>query len=502
MQRKQHTSALNWKIAHFAIIAVGAAIFIGSSFFDNIWFDESYSVGAVSNGMIRMMRYISYDVHPHLYYFLLKLYSYVCGNGIIALRIFSALFAVGISALGYTHIRKDFGEQVGFWFSFIFTFTFANLKYATQIRMYTLAIFLVTLTAVYAYRRMKEDSRKNRVLYLVFSVLSAYTHYFAFFTIAMINAFTLARAIKNRAQKGVIKNWLIDAVIQFGAYAPGIAVFLLQISLDGAAWINVYYPDILFDTAVYPFFARPLSEVVQYGTAAYYIVGCALTAMFTALYVRLVFLYRKDSEKYSAPFWGTTVCLAVLAFSLVVSIFRPIYYIRYSVCFYGILAFALAYGLSNLTNKAVKAVFSLLLAGIFVFAAIPFWQENYSDNNDNYAEQLPEVQEGDIFITDNAQVFACTVSFPNHKVIFYNHYYWSVDDAYKAFGEQVDVYRGLESFDDYTGRIWVSGNKVEEYITSFEGTELICEKQLHTDYYDYNMYVKLYEKTSNVKVSE
>lgn len=57
-----------------------------------------------------------------------------------------------LGIIGFTHVRKDFGEKVGLIFSFLVFFFPVNLVYSGEIRMYSLAMLLVTLTAIYAYR--------------------------------------------------------------------------------------------------------------------------------------------------------------------------------------------------------------------------------------------------------------------------------------------------------------------------------------------------------------
>lgn len=237
------------RVLHILLILFGGLIFIGSAFIDGVWFDEAFTVAAIENGMIDMICRLTFDVHPHLYYIVIKIWSYIFGDGIIALRLFSAIFAVAVTLLGYTHIRKDFGDRVGFWFSFLTVFSFSTLKYALQIRMYTLGIFLLALTGIHLWRYINSNSKKDRVLYLIFSILSAYTHYFAFFLVAMINVFTLIRAMK----KEETKNWFKDAYTQILGYLPGFIVFAFQISLNGANWIRVIFPDVLFDTVLHPF---------------------------------------------------------------------------------------------------------------------------------------------------------------------------------------------------------------------------------------------------------
>ena len=62
----------------------------------------------------------------------------IFGENIIVYRLFSAITIALTAILGYTHIRKDFGEKVGFWFSFLTLMLPVSAQYAGEIRMYSL----------------------------------------------------------------------------------------------------------------------------------------------------------------------------------------------------------------------------------------------------------------------------------------------------------------------------------------------------------------------------
>ncbi|MBQ3230462.1 MAG: glycosyltransferase family 39 protein [Clostridia bacterium] len=500
MLKEQHSSALSQnscrnarllRAFHIAVIALSAVVYIGSALFEGIWFDEAYTVGAVSNDMGYMIKYLTYDVHPHLYYMVLKIWSYVFGNSVIALRMFSAVFGVACVALGYTHIRRDFGNEVGFWFSFLLLFSFSTLKYALQIRMYTFAIFLLTLTALYAWRSKNGGGRKERALFLIFSVLSAYTHYFAFFIVAMINVFTLIGAIASDDKKKALNSWFFDAFIQFASYAAGLAVFLFQISLGGADWIRLEFPNVIYDTVIHFFTGAPLLDDFAFGSSLYNAIGVVLTIIFAETFIRLRFLFKTEKEKYRAPFLSYAVCMAVFGFTVAVSFFRPIYYARYAICFSGFLFFSAAFLLAC-SKKIIKTVAAIVLVVCFLFSAVPFWQENYSENNLSYDEQL-DVQEGDIFVADDFHSFVCTVEFPEHRVVFYNLWGWPVDKTYRLFGDNVEIMQDISELNEHSGRIWTCGAAAFEYFDKLENATFVCEKRTHTDYYNYDLTFRLYE---------
>ena len=183
-------------IIHIAIIVVGIVFTLLSNFYEAMWFDESYSVAISAHSFGEIWSIGGHDVHPVLYYWILHILRLIFGNNIIVFKLFSAICISILGIIGFTHIRKDFGSKVGILFSFFAFFLPLNIIYAGQIRMYPLAMLFVTLTAIYAYRIYKNSKNnenlknadgstqkrkliKNWILFTIFSLAGAYTHYYA-----------------------------------------------------------------------------------------------------------------------------------------------------------------------------------------------------------------------------------------------------------------------------------------------------------------------------------
>ena len=111
---------------------------------------------------------------------------------IIAFRIFSAIPIIILGILGYTHIRKDFGEKQGLIFTLLVFFLPVMAVYTEQIRMYSWAILSVTILAIYAYRIFKgNESNKNIIIFGLSSWFSIYVHYYGLMAAGLINLFLL-----------------------------------------------------------------------------------------------------------------------------------------------------------------------------------------------------------------------------------------------------------------------------------------------------------------------
>lgn len=192
------------KIIHLAIIVVGIIFVLLPAFHKGLWFDESYSVAIADKGFSEIWKITGNDVHPALYYWLLHIVYMIFGSNIIAYRLLSALAIIILGILGFTHIRKDFGEKTGIAFSFFSYFLPIMNTYAQEIRMYSWSCLLVTLMAIYGYRFYKAVSNKddkakikNLCIFGFFSICSCYIHYYALVTACLINLIILIYLIKN-----------------------------------------------------------------------------------------------------------------------------------------------------------------------------------------------------------------------------------------------------------------------------------------------------------------
>ena len=139
---------ISFKKLHIIIIILGTLFIFSSVFHSNIWFDEAYSVGMANQTIADIWKVGGHDVHPVLYYWMLRIVNLLTNGSILTYRLFSALPIALLGLLGITHIKKDFGEKTGIIFSFLCYFLPMMAVYANQIRMYSWAIFIVTILVI------------------------------------------------------------------------------------------------------------------------------------------------------------------------------------------------------------------------------------------------------------------------------------------------------------------------------------------------------------------
>lgn len=198
---KDRLKRITIKQWHIVVIIIGILFISLGAFHKNIWFDESYSVGLARHTFGEIWSIGGHDVHPILYYWMLRIVYLITGGSIIAYKIFSVIPIAILIILGYTHIRKDFGEKTGFIFSFLTVVLPEVAVYAVEIRMYSWAILAVTILSIYAYRLSKEDNTKNWIIFGISSLASIYLHYYGLMAAGLINVILLVYLIIKKEKK-------------------------------------------------------------------------------------------------------------------------------------------------------------------------------------------------------------------------------------------------------------------------------------------------------------
>ncbi len=481
-------------IAHILLLLAGAVILLGGCFQNSLWFDEAYTVGMMSHTLPEGMKWATFDVHPHLYYFLLKIFTMIFGNSLPVMRVFSAIGGILFVSLGLTHIRRDFGKSVGFWFSFCAIFSASTLFYAIEIRMYTWAVLFVTLAAIYAFRMYNGSKTKDRVLFVIISIASAYTHHFALFAVCAINLVLLYHTLK---EKRPMKQWWQNAAVQIGCYIPGAVIFLTQALRGVASWITVKFPDVVFDFVSYHLLGDDLGGVMGYKSIPYYIFGCLFYLLYILAGVCLWKLTKSEGmpEKQKRALGAVVkVYYGVVIFSLHVSLVKPIYYIRYTVVISGLLFFLMALLISNLKGNGWKAVIVSALVVIFGIQSAGIYKNVYDPSANYVRECLDErIQSEDDILFEGIDGFVIGVQYPENNTYFYNSGHWKVHEAYRSFGENAYVLDEIEDY-DFSDRVWTLGRgDCYKYLIS----QGYCEVENHkifTVYHEYNFHLILLEK--------
>lgn len=482
---------------HIIIIIFGIIFISLGAFHTNIWFDESYSVGLARHTLSEIWEIGGNDVHPVLYYWGLHIIYLIFGESILAYRLFSIIPIAILIVLGYTHIRKDFGEKTGFIFSLLSAFLPTMAQYSIEIRMYSWTILTVTILAIYAYRLVKEDNTKNWIIFGISSFASIYLHYYGLMAAGLINVALLVYLIIKKRKKGII--FIISfGIFQAIAYLPWLICLAGQMEhVSNGYWIKLTYPQTLMEVL-----SVQLAGYIRTTDYTELIVPTVLAVELYAYMIYKTYIYLKEKQEMKPFIWSGIIYIAVIVAALIITkmLNTSVLYYRYLFVITGLYIFGLSFLLAKEKNKVSVITILTVIVILGINNNVGIIKENYSKSNYEPINYMKEnIQEGDTIVyKDYANAGAITaIHFKENQIYFYNEYDWGIEEAYKAYTPNYEVYLNKDFIEKCSNRVWVIDNydgDSAKYI--FENTDynITSEKLYYTEYHDYSYKITLVEK--------
>lgn len=318
----------------------------------------------------------STDVHPPLYYLMGKLVaelSAIFGIDLLySLKLLSILAYILILIISATKIRKEYGWLAAGLFAFALAIMDEFSRYYLISRMYSWAVLFILL-AFLSFRSIIYDksNKKSWILLTLFSLLGAYTHYFAAISAFCIYLILLTYIIKFK--KDELKNWLISAVVGVVLYLPWVPSLISQlVHVHKGYWIT----EITLEKAILFF-----GNYAYNGDVLVAIVAIVFLAAFIIIYVKES--KNIDKKDQFLILSGIGVYLGTIILGISISLlFRPIMDDRYLMPASGILWLVISIILSKLENKKMFLI-SLVLIFILLISGVANTINTYDDNYHN-----------------------------------------------------------------------------------------------------------------------
>lgn len=495
MEKKNILEKINLKYLHIAIIIIGILFISLSIFHTNMWFDESYSVAMARHSFAEIWQIGGNDVHPIFYYFCLHILYLMVGGNVIIYRIFSTFTIALLGIIGYTHIRKDFGEKTGLLFSFLTLFLPVVSQYSGEIRMYSLGMLLGTIMAIYAYRIYKGENKKTTYIFFgLSSLLVAYTHYYGLMLAGIINLLLFIFLVKNRKErKNDLIKFIVTAAIQVVLYVPWLVCFLIQLkNVSSGFWISLSFPGTLYEILTMQYKGNlPFQPII-------------LTTIFYSYITYLVVKTNKEDRKPAT--WCFMIYIAIILIALFVSLCMQsvILVYRYLLIITGIFIFALAFFMAKETKIWRTMTICAIILIMSIYSNVISIKEAYNNENREFVTYIDsQIQDGDIIIYSNAingAVVTTEISQKHDNIsYFYDKENWNVEEAYKAFAPYMEIKDTLnEILDNYSGRVWIieAGNTHDllNEIAEKYNINKIEDRQFTNKYKNYQYTIELIEK--------
>lgn len=324
MNKKSFDNGLFTNLFLCLLGLIGLAFMFVKCFSAQAWQDEIYTLNIVSCSYNDMLDAIARDVHPPLYYLILKVIVdfaklvYREVNTVLLARIVSMMPFVLFMLINGTLVKESFGSKVALMFGFLITFMPKFMLFNITIRMYSLGCLSVTLTYLMFYRIVFE----KRDRYLVFSLCALaamYTHYFAAVSVAVLLIHMFVLLCWER------RSVLRLCVSAFGMLVCYIPWFLIALQQMGRVFEDYWIPPLSMRT-----FLGAVSFVVCPPTNNDYYDGVICLAVVVLYLYSWIRLWSKNKRLLFFSVTGFNMVAITALFGIVISfIYRPIFIARY-----------------------------------------------------------------------------------------------------------------------------------------------------------------------------
>jgi 4-amino-4-deoxy-L-arabinose transferase-like glycosyltransferase len=219
------------RVMLWLLLGLAAALRVWKIGDKNLWLDESLSWESATSSVRQLIWNSATDIHPPLYYLSLKLWIWMWGDSLAAMRSLSAIASV--VALYLLFRLVDGVMPAGACYAVVLWCALSphEVHYAQEIRMYA-PLTAATLGLCLAYRRWIDSAGERRwplILYAVATAIALSFHYFAALVVgALWLHFVVGggrRAVAGRAWKG----WLVaNAIVAIGYLPWAIAAVIVS----------------------------------------------------------------------------------------------------------------------------------------------------------------------------------------------------------------------------------------------------------------------------------
>lgn len=435
-----------------------------------LWADETFSLVITKKSYIDMIYNLSLDMHPPVYFSILKFGSQLLqpvfgGNIIYSAKFVTFLPLILLIIAGFTLVENLYGKIVAFLFNIFIVSMPEMLVFAVEIRMYTYALLFVTLSFLYAIKIIRKNNKKDWIIFTLFTILSTYTHYFS--TIASIFIYFILMMYSLLKDHKLIKRFFLSALTIVISFSPWLFLQITKLFSGGLIenfWITQPTLMDVFSYIKFPF------SVMKFHFVSYILI--VLTSLIGLYMIFNILKKSKDKEYYEA-LYGISIIILVTILGTVISLYvKPIFVRRYMVpglgCFWLGIAIIIR-RLSNSGNLQKLIIGIYLLCGlVVVFERLQI--ENY------YGKEIKKMYtildsniKKDSVVISNKQTIQQTLTYyyPNNTMYLLGGYNLSLlyDNTFDT--NYVKNINSLDEIKDIDNKNYIFATSSEEFFKNY-----------------------------------
>lgn len=310
------------------------SIMLYQCFNNSVWCDEVFSIYMVRGSYIDILVNTATDVHPPLYYFILKfffdpmtgIFPYI--NVVVLSKIISFASMVAIFYFCVFKLSKELPKiVVGLFMLSIFALSAIN-DFALTIRMYGWATFFILVAVYFFIKIIRYNRSSDYKKFVLFFELASLMHNFAFITmVGMFFVMIVYSLIFNRKNFWTVYKYALFALL---IYTPWLVVIACQFAYIKAMgyWIGEQGAFNIKEILEFVF----CPSYLNMSETANLVVTIILIAIYVGLFLWMCLCKRIDKKEKMIAFIGAGTTLFLLGCGIGVSLLiTPIFVSRYSI---------------------------------------------------------------------------------------------------------------------------------------------------------------------------
>lgn len=342
-----------------------------------MWWDELFTWWVTELKFTDSLTIIFNDVNPPFYYILLRLWSLIAGSSEFAFRFLSLIFSM-ISICYVYLIGKMLNVKAAVFSTILVMLSWYHVIYSVEIRFYALMSLLSLMSLYHLIQFLDKKDDRNKVLYILSTILLVYTHVYGFFIVLAQTIFLLWIYYSQDLDNKVIKAYISTII----GLAPLVAFYIYR----------KYY---LFVTGEFEFWitAPGIGDLIE----AFEIFSGSSEMLFLYLLLLGTSLYGLKSQKSDKSrntnilLWVYLTTSIIIPWIISYSIF-PLFKVRYLIM--GAMAFYIlaGYGLSKFSSFPLQII---VLGIIVLVSSIALTEEVYQQEPNEPWDEVVEHIESD-----------------------------------------------------------------------------------------------------------
>jgi len=223
IQRKVlHLVQARIRPVHWALFftLIGFGLRLQKLDFQPLWGDEGWSFYFATQPLSQLLALTAIDIHPPLYYILLKGWLFVVGLGAEEARFLSVMIGTALIPVMGVMGRRLFTWRVGIVVAGVTSIMPLTIYYSQEVRMYGLVTLLGAMSIYFLikteYNQTLDRSHQlHQIAFIATTAAALFTHYYAALIVLALLLYTILTRLWRRQQHNLTLRSLFTALLPF-----------------------------------------------------------------------------------------------------------------------------------------------------------------------------------------------------------------------------------------------------------------------------------------------